>query len=247
MKTSVIVIATFLSASFANAQQPIQFFAHEDHVKPSMNASYIEWLKKVRAVYEKSQVNTSYSVMVQDDNTYYFFSPMEKLNIGAVYNSFSDTESKIGTEIFQDLLKQKAGHINSHHEFVTQLLPEYTYLSPGEGENYRHMMFWIPLLGKESESHQIAKEWINLHKTKNAPAGYQTFQTVFGGEPAWVVVSWGKNEIDRLTKAYKTNELFGEEGAKLWARTLAITQKIYRKNGWFLPELGYTPKSIAAK
>ena len=247
MKTPVIVIATLLTAALANAQQPTQFFAHEDHVKPSMNASYREVLKKVKDAYEKNQVSTSYSVFLQDDNTYYIFSPMERMDIGAVYNSFSDAESKIGKDIFQGILKQKSTCIDSHQEFVTQLHPEYTYLSPAEGENFRHMMFWIPLPGKESESHQIAKEWIELHKSKNAPAGYQSFQTLFGGEPAWVIVTWGKDQMDRIAKSRKTNELLGEDAAKLWARTMSITKKIYHKEGWFLPELGYTPQPIAAK
>lgn len=91
------------------------------------------------------------------------------------------------------------------------------------------------------------KEWLDLHKAKSSPRGYQTFRTVFGGEPGYVIVNWGKDELDWSTKSKKDNELMGEEAAKLWARTMAITQKRYRKNGWFLPELSYSYQPAVPK
>ena len=53
--------------------------------------------------------------------------------------------------------------------------------------------------------------------------------------------------MDHLAKSKKTNELFGEEAGKLWARTMEITQKIYHKSGWFLTDLSYTYKPSVAK
>ena len=247
MKAYTLILVFFFAPFIAVSQESIQFFGHQEDVKPSMNAEYVGWLKKVRMEYEKTQVNLNYSVLATDDNTYYFFSPMETFNLNSVFMSFQDAEAKIGKDAIQKLYVEKGAYINSSREFITQLLPQYTYLSPGEGENFRQMMFWFPIPGMEDEAHQIAREWVDLHKSKKAPAGYQTFQTVFGDEPAWVIVTWGKDEIDALTKSRDTNQLLAEAAANLWARTMKITQKIYHKKGWFLPDLGYAYKPVAAK
>jgi len=105
----------------------------------------------------------------------------------------------------------------------------------------------VPLPGKQAEVDRIAKEWIDLHRSKKATNGYQTFRTIFGGEPGYVVVNWGKDELDFVTKSKQTNELFGEEAAKLWQRTMAITHKVYFKNAWYLPDLSYYPAPVTAK
>jgi hypothetical protein len=248
MKTCTIILLFLFGFSIASAQEPIQFFGHQEDVKPSMNAEYLAWLKKIRSEYEKTQVDISYSVLAVDDNAYYFFSPMASpYDLNGIFSSFQDAENKIGKEAIEKLYVEKGAYINTSREFITQLIPQYTYLSPGEGENFRHMMFWFPIPGKEDEAHQIAREWIELHKSRKASNGYQTFQTVFGDEPGWVIVTWGKDEIDLLTKSKETNQLFGEAGSNLWERTMKITQKIYHKKGWFLPDLGYAYKPVAAK
>ena len=247
MKTYNAILVFLLGSFIAAAQEPTQFFGHQEDVKPSMIASYLSWLKKIRTEYEKTQVDLTYSVLMADDNTFYFFSPMETFNLNSVFKSFQDAETKIGKDAIQQLYVEKGAYINSSREFITQFQPQYTYLTPGEGENFRQIMFWVPIPGKEDEAHQIAREWVELHKSKRAPAGYQTFMNVFGDEPAWVIVRWGKDEIDVLTKIRETNLLLGEDGAKLWDRSLKITQKIYHKNGWFLPELAYTYKPLASK
>lgn len=68
-----------------------------------------------------------------------------------------------------------------------------------------------------------------------------------GSETGYVVVNWGKDQMDYLTKSKKSNELIGEEAGELWARTLAVTRKIYHKNGWMRSDLSYAHKPLAAK
>jgi hypothetical protein len=247
MKPIMMICGVLLFAGLATAQAPEQFYAHADIVKPSMAAAYFSFLKNAKETYQKQGVSMSYSVFLQDDNTCYFFSPMEGLNIGKIYEGFGAAESKIGKDAFGKLLAEKEKCIESHSEFITRLLPQYTYLNPGEGENFRNFMFWFPLPGKQAEVDQIAKEWIDLHRSKKATNGYQTFRTVFGGEPGYVIVNWGKDELDFVTKSKQTNELFGEEAGKLWQRTMAITHRVYFKNAWYLPDLSYYPAPVAVK
>ena len=243
MKKIIMSCAMLFIAGIVIAQQPLQFYGVEDHVKPSMDGAYRNWLKKVKETYEKQQVNLTYDVFVQDDNTYYFFTPMERFNLPGLFKSFGEVRDKVGSGAFESLFMEKGKYVESNLNFITEMLPQYTYLAPAEGENFRHMMFWFPLPGMEKEVDQIAKEWIDLHNSKNAPRGYQTFKSVLGGDPGYVIVTWGKGPIDQLTKANKTSELFGEAGAQLWSRTMAITRKIFYKNAWHLPALSYSHKA----
>ncbi|MEX2231022.1 MAG: hypothetical protein WD824_02590 [Cyclobacteriaceae bacterium] len=247
MKLIKLIGCLLIIAGLAAAQSPLQFFAHADVVKPSMNADYFKFLKNVKETYQRQGVTLNYNVLRQDDNTFYFFSPMQDLNIGAVYKGFGEIENKVGKEAFAKLLAEKERCIESHSEFVTMLLPQYTYLAPGESENFCHIVFWFPMPGKQAEVDQIAKEWIELYKAKNAPRGYQTYRIVFGGEPGYIIVNWAKDELDYATKSKKNNEVMGEEASRLWARTMAITQRLYSKNGWYLRELSYTYQPVAAK
>jgi hypothetical protein len=109
-------------------------------------------------------------------------------------------------------------------------------------------MYWIPIDGMDAEVDKIATDWVQLHRSKNAPNGYQTYKTIMGGESAYVIVSWGKDEMDYLTKSAQGNKLMGEEAEKLWARTLAITKRIDHKNAWFMPDVSYWPtQPVSAK
>jgi hypothetical protein len=240
MKAILTICCVLLFADMVSAQEmPPHFYSLQEIVKPSMNAEYMSFLKNVKITYQQKEVNFNYSIFRQDDFTYYIFMPLHDMNIGTFYKTFGDVEAKVGKEAFANLFAAKANCIESSQEFVTKLLPQYTYLTPGKEDNFRQFTFWFPLPGKQAEVEQISKEWVALHKSKNAPRGYHTFQTILGQEQGYVVVSWGKDQMDLLGKIKATNGLFGEEGAKLWARTLAITRKIYHKDAWYLPEVSY--------
>jgi hypothetical protein len=241
MKAFTLIGAMVLIAALTLAQQPGKFYSHEEQVKPSMNAAYYAWLKKVKDVYTSKQVNLTYFVFAQDDNTYFFFSPMEGYDIGMVYKNVADVATKVGNDAFQKLFAERTKYIESQKEYISLALPQYTYLTPEDDDAFRHLMYWIPVDGMDAEVDKIATEWVQLHRSTNAPNGYQTYKTIMGGESAYVIVSWGKDEMDYLTKSAQGNKLMGEEGEKLWARTMAITKRIDHKNAWFMADVSYWP------
>ena len=249
MRTTIILLFGFLFfTGTAKAQKsPSHFFVQEDIVKPSMNSTYLNFLKNLKEVYQKHNINLHWNSGVLDDNSYIFLIPMQGLDIKGLYKTADDAQTIIGKEAFAKLWADKGKCIESESQFVIEQIPQFSYLKPAEGENFRHIMYWYPLSGKEAEADQIAQEWIELYKVKKAPNGYLTYKVVFGREPHWAIVTWGTDEMDYLTKSKKTWELFGEEGSKLWARTMAITKKIYRKRGWALPDLSYTYDPVAVK
>ncbi len=245
MRTTIILFCglLFFAGTLKAQETASQFFVQEDIVKPSMNSTYLNFLKNVKEVYQKHNINLHWNTGALDDNSYIFLIPMQGLDIKGIYKTADGAQTIIGKEAFAKLWADKAQCIESESQFAIEQIPQFSYLTPAEGENFRNIMYWYPLSGKEAEADQIVKEWIDLHKSKKAPRGYLTYKVVFGREPHWAFVSWGTDEIDNLTKSKKTGELFGEEGSKLWARTMAITKKISRKRGWALPDLSNMPKT----
>jgi hypothetical protein len=91
------------------------------------------------------------------------------------------------------------------------------------------------------EAETLLAEWVKALSRKNCPAGFHIYRTVFGGQPRFISISWGKNQADLAQKLQKNHELLGDEGAVLWEKVLSITNSYYTKVGWLDNELGYSP------
>jgi hypothetical protein len=122
------------------------------------------------------------------------------------------------------------------------MLPEFSYLGPPPAEEtYRDVTYWWPLPEKGAEAEKIMGEWKKLYESKKSQVGYMIYKVVYGREPGYAIVSWGKNRMDTATKETKNNELLGEEAGKLWLRTQAISKRYENKRAWILTDMSYTP------
>lgn len=242
-------LCCFLLTVCALAQDgaPRLFVVHEDIVKPSMNASYHEVMKRFKAASVQHKLNFNWTTVAHEDNTYVHLLPLKSLNeLGDRGKPFMELETKMGKEAYSNIFSEKDKAIESHNEFVVEIMPSLSYLTPVPGENYRKVLFWIPLPGKEPEAEKILSEYIKLIQTKKVPSGYTTYKIVFGRDPGYAMVSWGKDEADYAAKNQKSLELMSEEGSKLWARTMEITRKLSSKRGWVLPQYSNIPAATSA-
>ena len=235
-------------SGFLLAQQPaapIKYAIYEDVVKPSMDATYKEALKKLKSACEQHKAGLSWSSAAFDDGSYSHLVPIKGL-ADLDKNMMADLESKMGKESLGAIFAELDKCVESQSSFAVSMLPNMSYMTPPAGENYRDLLFWQVLPGKEAEGEKIIMEWKKLHEDKKAPNGFVTYKVLFGREPGYAFVSWGKNEVDLATKAQKTNELFGEEGGKLWAKTMAMTKKYYSKRAWVLPDFSHAVVATAS-
>lgn len=227
---------TLLIAGYALAQDaPVMFAIYEDNVKPSMDAAYKETLKRLKDACELHKVGVSWTSVVHDDNSYAHLIPIKGF-ADLDKNMLSDLETKMGKEALGAIFANLDKCIASKTSFVVAMLPNLSYLSPQAGENFREILFWEVLAGKEGEGEKMIMEWVNLYKSKNAPNGVVTYKVLFGRHPGYAFISWGKNPLDHATKAQKNHELFGDEAGKLWQKTQAITEKYYHKTAWIMPD-----------
>ena len=87
MKSIKMICGMLCIALQATAQEaPLQFYSHEDVVKPSSNAAYWNFVKNIKEAYQKNNVNSSWNTFAMDDNTCVLFAPMKAFNLQEVFS-----------------------------------------------------------------------------------------------------------------------------------------------------------------
>jgi len=219
---------------------PTMFAVYEAQVKPSSTTAYRDAVKKFVATCKQQKMSFSWVTGSLDDNSYVYIVPIKGF-ADLDKNMFDDLQKKIGTDAMAGLFKSLDVCTETQTSTVELLMPKLSYLQPGPDDNFRNVFYWVPQVGKMAEAEALLAEWVKASSSKNCPAGFQIFRTVFGGQPRFISVSWGKNQADLAQKLQKNHELMGDEGAKLWEKVLSITKSYYTKVGWIENELGYAP------
>ncbi len=241
MKKSILLLLVIVFITRLGSAQtaPIMYSVHEDIVKPSMNAKYRETVKKLKAACELHKLNFSWNSVAFDDGSFRHLSPIKGF-AELEKNPFADLETKMGKEALGKLWAEFDECLESQSDFVMVTLPQFSYLSPTDADTHRDIMYWYPLPGKGAEAEAILAEWKKLYETKKTGDGYLVLRVAFGREQIYSIVSWGKDAADVVAKSKKTWEIIGDEGYKLWLRTLAITKRHYSKRADMLPDFSYT-------
>jgi len=246
MKKLTVSFILLLYTGFVFAQTAPQMFAvYHDEVSPSMDAVYKENLKKLKAACEQTKANFNWITVAFDDNSYSHMVPIKSF-ADFDKNMMADLELKMGKPALAEIFAAFDKCVEKQDSYVVMSVPSACYLTPAPGDNFRDVTFWIPMAGKEAEVEKILQEWIKLYQSKNAPGGVLTYKALFGTEPGYAFISWGKNPVDLFTKEQKNNELFGEEAAKLWQKTLSITKRFQSKRAWVLIDHSNPPVPAVA-
>jgi hypothetical protein len=235
----VLFVAALMTTGAFSQQKAQRYAVYEDQVKPSMNSKYWECMKKVKSNSVQHKLNGAWTSVGFDDNSYVHMVPITNF-ADLDKNMFADLETKMGKDAHHAMWSEFDQCIESSRSYIVTSLPELSYSSPSQGENFRDVLFWQIIPGQEKASEDLLKEWVKLYESKKVPGGFLTFKVLFGSEPGYAIVSWGKNEAEAAAKAQKTRELLGEEGGKMWQKTLAITKKYYAKRGDILPDVSYS-------
>lgn len=240
MKKNLVFFLLVWATICFGQETPVMYAVYESHVKPSMDAAYIDAVKKMKAACQQQKMTFSWHAGSLEDNVYTYLVPIKSFG-DLDKNMFNELEAKIGKDALHNLWQGIDKCVEHTSSSVVMYFPELSYLSPPATEYYRNLFFWYPEVGKEAEAEKLCAEWIKTFKAKNSPQGIQTYKTIFGGEFGYVFVSWGKNAADYEAKRQKENEMMGDELSKLWARTLLITRKSHTQRGWYDTSLSYLP------
>jgi hypothetical protein len=235
-----ILFCAVIVQGLAQDNTPRHFAAYEHRVKPSMTGKYWECMKKVKSNSAQHKIATAWTSFEFNDNTYIHFMPIK--NFAELdKNAFEELSTKMGKDQHNTMWTDFDPCLESTSSFVVSFYPELSYMRAGGEENYRDVLFWTVLPGKEIEADALLKEWAKVYEAKKVPSGFETYKVTFGGEPAYAIVAWAKDDVDMATKMKKTRELMGEDMGRMWNKTMAITKKYYSKRGSRLPDVSYAP------
>jgi hypothetical protein len=238
----------FVSANQVLSQdaEPLLFAAYEHHVKPSMTGKYWECMKAVKDNSTQHKINTNWTSLEVDDNSFVHFMPIK--NFAELdKNAFGELVTKMGDAAYSTMWSNFDACLDHESSYIVTYYPALSFKLPAEGENYRDILFWDVMQGKEKEAENLLKEWAKLYEAKKVPIGFQTFKITFGAQPSYVIVSWGKDDADHAMRMKKTRELLGEDMGKMWNKTMAITDKYYSKRGNILQTVSYSVAAAAGK
>jgi hypothetical protein len=247
-----LVISLCALTTLAQAQeQKAQLYAIWDIVvHPSKVGDFEAGAKEEVALYAKYKFPYAWSVTRTFDNHYYYLFPVE--NFAAIDNIFKafDKVAKMAGEEYQEMLDLFTGTYEYVQPSVYSLNYELSFFSEkqkekAEEENFVFFDIFYFKTGKEREVEKLMKEMIALVEEKGTTEAqsWYCYQGIMGAEtPVHYMVARAKNAIDFYTQNAKMWKLLGEEGDSLYPKLMNLLRKREHKQGWFRPDLSYTPK-----
>lgn len=225
------------------------FFIHYDQVIPGMVDKYEEAAKGIVAkLSENNMTELKYTVAMTNDLNYLYVYELENM-ADLDKNPWQDLEKKIGKEAMDAMWQPYDNTYTMHKNYLIRLWPDLSYTPETSNEqmaemNFRHWDFYYVDPDKGDEAREIAKQWLELYKSKNITTGYRLYTGDIGTEvPVYVAVQWAKSPAEFYAQNAKNEELLGEEGQALLDKTMAITHKFEQKDGWIRPDLSYMPET----
>jgi len=156
--------------------------------------------------------------------------------------------AKTGEE-FQKNMKSVEGTIDYYRSGVIRFLPELSYvpkkprLKPEE-QKFITWLFAYVEFGKEKEFADVAKQYVEVSKSKDTSFGWNMFVVESGAEmPFYFLVAGSKSPAEQWSESEKLVKKIGEEkDAELWNKLLATLRKFETKTGRPRPDLSNMPK-----
>lgn len=246
----VIGLCALTTLAKAEEQKAQLYMVWDMVVNPSTVGEYEAATKEEVALYAKYKCPYAWSVFRTSDNHYYFLMAME--NFAAIDNIFKafDKVEKMAGEEYQEMLDLFAGTYEYIQPSVYSLNYELSLFSEkqkekAEEENFFFIDIFYIKTGKEKEVEKLMKEMSALLEEKGAAEvqSWYCYQGIMGAEtPVHYMVARAKNPIDFYTQNAKMWKSLGEEGDSLYQKLMNLLRKREHKQGWYCPDLSYTPK-----
>jgi len=237
-----LVLSTF---ALTQEQKSQLYSIVEIVVKPAMVAKYEAAIKKEIELGYPYAFDTYSS----DDFHYYFLTPIENYaSIEAISKARIEWAKKIGDQ-HPALIKSIEGTVEYFRKGVIRYVPELSYipkkprLKPEE-KKFLCWSFCYVEFNKEKEFAGIAKEWVELYKSKNIGDGWSFYGAESGTEmPFCFFAMSGKSPADFFSEDEKAMKKIGEEKyMELGKKMNALLRKYEFKMGRPRPDLSNMPK-----
>ena len=246
-KAAVFLAVCLLSVLFvfsgtigAQEQKSQLYSVTEVIVKPAMVAQFEAAVKKeIELGYPYP-----YSAYSTDDFYYYFLVPIENYaGIDAMNKMEGEWAAKAGQE-YEAMMKSLAGTVEHYRSGVIRFLPELSYAPKklrlkAEEQKFTTWGFAYLGFGKEKEFADIAKQFVEVSKSKDTSIGWNMYMVQSGTEmPLYFWAEGGKSAAEYWSESEKAIKKMGEEKyGELWNKMSALLRKYESKTGRPRPDL----------
>jgi hypothetical protein len=234
------VLFVFSGLTGAQEQKAQLYSISEMVVKPAMAAKFEAAVKR--------EIELGYPMPFEtystDDFYYYFLVPIENYaGIDAMNKAEGEWAAKIGQE-YQALMKSVEGTFDYYRSGVVRSLPELSYAPKKarfkpEEQKFITWGFAYVEFGKEKEFADIAKQFVEVSKSKDTSIGWNMYMVQSGTEmPLYFWAESGKSAAEYWGESEKAIKKMGEEKyVELWNKMSALLRKYESKTGRPRPDL----------
>jgi hypothetical protein len=229
-------------------EQPQMFFVHQEHVKPSMIGEYeaaaVDWMELMRGS-EAAKGNIEYFAYSGPQVGFVYVVPIDDFShFSEMGDAFDAVAEEVGApwEEAGHRSDMAADHFESGfyvHRPDMSYEPANPRLSDGEARMV-HWDFWYALPDKTDDLEAVAREFVELYKSKNIDTGWNVYQAITGGDlPLYVVAIQARSEADYYANEARLNDIVGEEAEKLGMKALKAARRVEPFVAWFRPDLSF--------
>lgn len=244
-------LAALLLPAAAAAQEdegPQMFFVHQEVVKPSMISEYeaaaVDWMAMMKGS-EAAKGNIEYYAYSGPQVGYVYVLPIDGFaHFAEIGEAFDAVEAEQGEPW------KKAGEESSratdHFEGGFYIYrPDLSYetenprLSDDEAQ-WVHWDFWYTLPDKTEDLEAVAKEFVELYRSRGIDTGWSVYQAITGGDlPLYVVAVQARSEADFHANEARLSETLGAEAQKLGMKALKAARRVEPFMARYRPDLSY--------
>ena len=243
IKKLIIAFAlVFILPLAIKAQQ--MFHVHEDVVKPSMTMEYETVLKEVLALMKEYPVEGLNVIVFQGSNNHYFYlAPINSMADLDKQSPIAKLAEKAGADKVRALFTRMDKCYDIEKDYIISLNNDLSYMPDGmtqtpEGQNYREQYKIYVTPGNRATVREKMKAIKALFTEKKSKMHYRVYNSGFGTESEYYLVSIAaKDELDMAKNAKDNEEVLGEERQKIMFDLFQNVLNIEEIEGEMRPDL----------
>ena len=230
---------------------------YADHVKPSQVDAYVAAAKEVVALLKEAKAdNPAFDLWAYSapDFTFTYATPMSGLgDLDAMHAAWLELYRGPDKVKWEALESRTSGALLYTDRKVVARVADASYkpkeprLKDDEGR-YRWFDVFEVVPGKEGEFVALCKRLAELAAKGGFKDSWETYSVIIGGAmPSFIIVTPARDQADYAESDRAFSVAVGEEGKRVFAQVMAITQHYDGHGEWYRPELSYqTPTRLKA-
>lgn len=243
--------ALALAAPSVAAQEqgpPQMLYIVQDFVKPAMLQQYEANTKaflKDLAATPKATETIRFTAVSGMEVGYIYVVPVSGwADLGKAFENWEAASKAMGQEKWGEHMARGAGAVDHSATSMIVLRPDLSYKIEGTAltpeRPYRHYSWWYVIPGKEQAIEAVAKEFVDLYKTRNIQTGWRIYQHVVGPDlPMYLVVETAENAAAFEARTAKIRETLGEAGMRLEQKAMKLARRVEINDAWIRPDLSF--------